>query len=147
MTIGAYNAVRVSDLEIAMVLARELRALPGRPTLTLAQLQSVFDAERLDGPERERIGAALEAAGLRTAPSVLDAHPDEPLALESFAPVETEAPAPEPAPSPRTPTGLLVIALLLAVAFTTVGGWPFGLVFVALAAISARAAPRRSARP
>jgi hypothetical protein len=81
MTIGAYNAVRVGDLEIAMVLARELRPLGGRPSLTLGQLQQAFGASRLDGPARERIDAALGAAGMHADPSVLEAHPDEPLAF------------------------------------------------------------------
>jgi hypothetical protein len=81
MTMGAYNAVRVGDLEIAMVLARELRPLGGRPSLTLGQLQRAFGASRLDGPARERIDAALGAAGMQPDPSVLEAHPDEPLAF------------------------------------------------------------------
>src|SRR5204863_852540 len=79
MTMGAYNAVRVADLEVAMVLARELQSASGRASLTLGQLQAVFGAAYLDSHERERIAAALEAAGLRTEPSVLDAHPDEAL--------------------------------------------------------------------
>src|SRR5690348_7531587 len=79
MTMGAYNAVRVGDLEIAMVLARELGSSAGRPSLTALQLQSAFGAMQLDSATRERIDAALEAAGLHTEPSILDAHPDEAL--------------------------------------------------------------------
>ena len=81
MTIGAYNAVRVGDLEVAMVLARELRPVAGRQSLTLGQLQHAFGVSRLDGPGRERIDAALAAAGMQADPSVLEAHPDEPLAF------------------------------------------------------------------
>jgi hypothetical protein len=150
---GAYNAVRVGDLEIAAVLAREFRSIPGRPSLTLAQLQAAFGAFALDSEARERIDAALEAAGIHAEPSVLQAHPDEAL-LFSVAGERPRRrftrPAAEPSTSPepsRPPIGILVTALLLAVACTSVGGWPFGLAFVALAAISAAAAPRRSARP
>ena len=126
MTIGAYNAVKVGDLEVAMVLARELRSMAGRPSLTLGQLQHAFAVSRLDTPARERIDAALGAAGMHADPSVLEAHPDEPLAF-AFAgggPAPSglarrrferkhvaalarppssrsvESPAPEPAPSP-----------------------------------------------
>lgn len=81
MTMGAYNAVRVGDLEVAMVLARELRPVAGRQSLTLGQLQHAFGVSRLDGPGRERIDAALGAAGMQADPSVLEAHPDEPLAF------------------------------------------------------------------
>src|SRR5437762_847394 len=81
MAVGAYNAVRVGDLEIAMVLAKEFRRAPGTPSLTLAQLRAVFGAAHLESSERERIDAALEAAGLHSEPSVLDAHPDEALAF------------------------------------------------------------------
>ena len=160
MTMGAYNAVRVGDLEIAMVLAKEFRSIPGRPSLTLVQLQAAFAAGNLDSEARERIDAALEAAGVHAEPSVLQAHPDEALVFsvndgerparrfgrtERKPRTEPELPAPEA--SSRPPIGLLVAALLLTVACTTVGGWSFGLVFVVLAAITAAVAPRRSARP
>ena len=153
MTMGAYNAVRVGDLEIATVLAKEFRSIPGRPSLTLSQLQAAFAARSLDSEARERIDAALESAGIHAEPSVLQAHPDEALL---FSVDDGERPArrfgraerkPRPEPEPRAPIAVLVPALLLAVACTSVGGWPFGLVFVALAAITAAAAPRRSARP
>jgi uncharacterized protein YbjQ (UPF0145 family) len=76
MTMGAYTAVRVGDLEIAMVLANEFRFASGRVSLTAAQLQAVFCAAQLDTAERERIDAALETAGLHAEPSVLEVtHP------------------------------------------------------------------------
>src|SRR5947208_6716015 len=93
MTMGAYNAVRVGDLEIAMVLARELGSTERRPSLTAAQLQAAFGARQLDTSARERIDAALEAAGLHTEPSILAAHPDEALV---FLTANGHAAEPEP---------------------------------------------------
>jgi hypothetical protein len=155
MAVGAYNAVRVGDLEIAMVLAKELRTTPGTPSLTLGQLRAVFGATQLDSAERERIDAALEAAGLHAEPSVLHAHPGEALAFRvagngdaggraspgrRFARTvqapATEAAAPA-APGGRGSVAAVVAGVLLPVLFTSVAGWRFGLAFVAFTAIAA----------
>jgi hypothetical protein len=157
MTMGAYNAVRVADLEVAMVLAREFKSASGSASLTLGQLQAVFGAAYLDSHERERIAAALEAAGLHTEPSVLDAHPDEPLLFtvngkNGKAKPEPngerrfmrQLPAPAaaaektaPATAPQLPTTAIVLGILLPVLFTSVAGWRFGLSFVAFTASAA----------
>ena len=151
MAVGAYNAVKVSDLEVATVLARELGSVPGRPSLTLSQLQMVFGADHLDTAERERIEAALQAAGLHAEPSVLDAHPDERLlfgaengARRRFARAK---PATEPAvaATKSLPITAILAGVALAVVLSLIAGWPVGLAF--LLGLSLPAAPRRAARP
>jgi hypothetical protein len=154
MAIGEYNAVRVGDLEIAMILARELRGSAGRPSVTLSQLQTVFDASQLDSAVRERIDAALESAGLQTIPSVLSAHPDEALVFtfpggeggghprRRFARAE-KAPAAEPAAAQPAaegappPVAAILAGVVLPVVLTTLGGWRFGISFVGFTAIAA----------
>jgi hypothetical protein len=89
----------VRDVEIALVLAREMKAAAEREvdaSLRLQQLQEVFGAERLDRGERARIQTALQMAGLEPRPSLLDADPEEPIrfALEGGAAVATEEPPP-----------------------------------------------------
>src|SRR5436305_2449183 len=74
--------VRVRDLEIALVLAREMKAAAARSvdaSLRLDQLQEVFGVERLDRAERARIQTALQMAGLEPFPSLLEADPTEPI--------------------------------------------------------------------
>src|SRR3954447_14230506 len=75
-------SVRVRDLEIALVLAREMKAAAARSvdaSLRLDQLQEVFGVERLDRAERARIQTALQMAGLEPFPSLLSADPTEPI--------------------------------------------------------------------
>ncbi|MEA2470591.1 MAG: hypothetical protein QOE38_1590, partial [Thermoleophilaceae bacterium] len=75
-------SVRVRDLEIALVLAREMKAAAARSvdaSLRLDQLQEVFGVERLDSTERARIQTALQMAGLEPFPSLLAADPTEPI--------------------------------------------------------------------
>src|SRR4051794_37932882 len=75
-------SVRVRDLEIALVLAREMKAAAARSvdaSLRLDQLQEVFGVERLDRAERARIQTALQMAGLEPFPSLLEADPTEPI--------------------------------------------------------------------
>src|SRR3954454_16207130 len=75
-------SVRVRDLEIALVLAREMKAAAARSvdaSLRLDQLQEVFGVEQLDGAERARIQTALQMAGLEPFPSLLEAGPTEPI--------------------------------------------------------------------
>src|SRR4051812_48729124 len=75
-------SVRVRDLEIALVLAREMKAAAARSvdaSLRLDQLQEVFGVERLDRAERARIQTALQMAGLEPFPSLLQADPTEPI--------------------------------------------------------------------
>src|SRR4051794_40059984 len=75
-------SVRVRDLEIALVLAREMKAAAARSvdaSLRLDQLQEVFGVERLDQAERARIQTALQMAGLEPFPSLLQADPTEPI--------------------------------------------------------------------
>src|SRR3954452_25579882 len=100
-------AVRVRDVEIALVLAREMRAAADREvdaSLRLPQLQEVFGAESLDSGERARIQTALEMAGLDPRPSLLEAEADEPmrfaLAGKEPAPAAEPPAAPEAAPPP-----------------------------------------------
>ena len=92
--------MRVRDVEIALVLAREMKAAAERDvdaSLRLQQLQEVFGAERLDRGERARIQTALRMAGLEPRPSLLDADLDEPIrfALEGGVATATEAPPAE----------------------------------------------------
>src|SRR4051794_3998550 len=112
-------SVRVRDLEIALVLAREMKAAAARSvdaSLRLDQLQEVFGVEELDHAERARIQTALQMAGLEPFPSLLEADPAEPIrfgaskapaataaATTAGAPVVPEAPPPEP-PAPAEPT-------------------------------------------
>src|SRR3954470_12998616 len=110
-------SVRVRDLEIALVLAREMKAAAARSvdaSLRLDQLQEVFGVEHLDGAERARIQTALQMAGLEPFPSLLEADPSEPIrfgaakapaaaaATTAGAPGAPEAPPPEP-PAPDEP--------------------------------------------
>jgi hypothetical protein len=83
--------VRVRDLEIALVLAREMKAAAARSvdaSLRLDQLQEVFGVEQLDRTERARIQTALQMAGLEPFPSLLEADPAEPI---RFGAVKTPA--------------------------------------------------------
>jgi hypothetical protein len=113
-------SVRVRDLEIALVLAREMKAAAARSvdaSLRLDQLQEVFGVERLDQAERARIQTALQMAGLEPFPSLLHADPTEPIRFgaaqgavtaEREIPADPEAasaePAPAEAPQPTFPT-------------------------------------------
>jgi hypothetical protein len=104
-------SVRVRDLEIALVLAREMKAAAARSvdaSLRLDQLQEVFGVERLDRAERARIQTALQMAGLEPFPSLLEADPTEPIRFgasqgavtaERAIPPEPNEAAPEPAPA------------------------------------------------
>src|SRR3954447_25309315 len=81
-------SVRVRDLEIALVLAREMKAAAARSvdaSLRLDQLQEVFGVERLDRAERARIQTALQMAGLEPFPSLLSADPTEPIRFGATA--------------------------------------------------------------
>src|SRR4051812_357538 len=109
-------SVRVRDLEIALVLAREMKAAAARSveaSLRLDQLQEVFGVERLDRAERARIQTALQMAGLEPFPSLLEADPTEPIRFgasqaavtaEREIPAEPEEPAAAEAPAPTFPT-------------------------------------------
>src|SRR5919202_2356206 len=95
-TLEGLAAVRVRDVEIALVLAREMKGAAERSvdaSLRLEQLQEGFGAESLDSGERARIQTALQMAGLDPRPSLLEADPAEPI---RFA-VDGTAPVPEPA--------------------------------------------------
>src|SRR3954451_12784595 len=114
--LGGPAAVRVRDVEIALVLAREMKSAADRDveaSLRLEQLREVFGAEQLDRAERARIQTALEMAGLAPRPSLLDADPDEPIRFavggagssevagpEAAAP-QTAPPQPAPAAAPQ----------------------------------------------
>ncbi|MEA2429467.1 MAG: Procyclic acidic repetitive protein [Thermoleophilaceae bacterium] len=96
-TLEGLSAVRVRDVEIALVLAREMKAAAARDaeaSLRLEQLKDVFGAEQLDRGERARIQTALQMAGLEPEPSLLDAGLDEPI---RFAVTPDEMPAAAPA--------------------------------------------------
>jgi hypothetical protein len=109
-------SVRVRDLEIALVLAREMKAAAERSvdaSLRLDQLQEVFGVQELDRAERARIQTALQMAGLEPFPSLLEADPSEPIrfgasktaAMAGSATVPAPAPAPPPpAEEPPAPT-------------------------------------------
>src|SRR3954452_16651995 len=110
-------SVRVRDLEIALVLAREMKAAAARSvdaSLRLDQLQEVFGVERLDRAERARIQTALQMAGLEPFPSLLEADPAEPIRFggsQGAATAEGDGAAPEaasatvaPAPEAEQPT-------------------------------------------
>src|SRR5919112_951506 len=97
-TLEGLATVRVRDVEIALVLAREMKAAAERDvdaSLRLEQLREVFGAERLDRGERARIQTALQMAGLEPRPSLLDADPEQPI---RFALEGAEKPAPATAP-------------------------------------------------
>jgi hypothetical protein len=114
--------VRVRDLEIALVLAREMKAAAARSvdaSLRLDQLQEVFGVEELDRTERARIQTALQMAGLEPFPSLLEAEPSAPIRFGASkaaavagggganAAVPPESPAPpleEPAAADAQPT-------------------------------------------
>src|SRR4051794_2910254 len=108
-------SVRVRDLEIALVLAREMKAAAARSvdaSLRLDQLQEVFGVERLDQAERARIQTALQMAGLEPFPSLLQADPTEPIRFgaaqaavtaERTVPVEPDTPSVEPAAAAEAP--------------------------------------------
>src|SRR3954463_14131803 len=86
---GAYSGetprgmpVRVRDLEIALVLAREMKAAAARSvdaSLRLDQLPGGVGGEQLDRRERPRIQPPLQMAGLEPFPSLLEADPAEPI--------------------------------------------------------------------
>src|SRR3954465_4250066 len=119
-------SVRVRDLEIALVLAREMKAAAERSvdaSLRLDQLQEVFGVQELDRTERARIQTALHMAGLEPFPSLLEADPAEPIrfgAVKAAAPggaataataagagaaeAASEPPPPEPPEKPTFPT-------------------------------------------
>src|SRR3954469_23273006 len=115
-TLEGLAVVRVRDVEIALVLAREMKAAAERDvdaSLRLLQLQEVFGAESLDRAERARIQTALQMAGLEPFPSLLEADPSAPI---RFGAVKTAAGAttaaggaagadtpPEPPPAPPAP--------------------------------------------
>jgi hypothetical protein len=104
-------SVRVRDLEIALVLAREMKAAAARSvdaSLRLEQLQEVFGAAELDHAERARIQTALQMAGLEPSPSLLEADPSDPIrfdvAAKAAAPAGAgAAPAPPPQPPEEPP--------------------------------------------
>lgn len=143
MTMGAYNAVKVGDLEIAMVLARELGSTERKPSLTAVQLQAAFGARQLDGTTRERIDAALEAVGLHTQPSILDAHPDEALVFRNGDANGRRFDRAEPAEgvggpaAASPPVGAIVAGTVVPVLLTALAGWRFGLSFAAFAVVAA----------
>src|SRR2546423_6079640 len=106
-------AVRVRDLEIALVLAREMKAAAERSvdaSLRLDQLQEVFGVEELDRAERARIQTALQMAGLEPFPSLLEAEPSAPIrfgaskAAAATGTAPPAAPAEEPAATEAAPT-------------------------------------------
>src|ERR671916_59373 len=116
-TLEGLAAVRVRDVEIALVLAREMKAAAERDveaSLRLEQLPEGFGAADLDRAERARNQTALEMAGLAPQPSLLGADPAEPIRfeLEGVTPGSggsAPAPAsPETAPqatAPASPAG------------------------------------------
>jgi len=76
--------VTVRDLEVAQVLAREVKAAAARSagaSLRADQLKLLFGAAELDAAERERIQAALEMVGLDPQPSLLEVDGDAPVAF------------------------------------------------------------------
>jgi hypothetical protein len=95
--------VRVRDVEIALVLAREMKDAAARDvdaSLRLEQLKEVFGADQLDAGERARIQTALQMAGLEPRPSLLEAGTDEPIRFEVSADEAAAAATPaRPAPA------------------------------------------------
>jgi hypothetical protein len=76
--------VTVRDLEVAQVLAREVKAAAARSagaSLRADQIKLLFCASELDAAERERIQAALEMVGLDPQPSLLEVDGDAPVAF------------------------------------------------------------------
>jgi hypothetical protein len=102
--------VRVRDLEIALVLAREMKAAAERSvdaSLRLDQLQEVFGVQELDRAERARIQTALQMAGLEPFPSLLEADPSEPIrfgATKTAVASGAASPPPPAAAAPAPPT-------------------------------------------
>jgi hypothetical protein len=102
--------VRVRDLEIALVLAREMKAAAARSvdaSLRLDQLQEVFGVEQLDRGERARIQTALQMAGLEPYPSLLEADPSAPIrfgaTVKAAAAAGTTGAAAPPDPAEEPP--------------------------------------------
>jgi hypothetical protein len=94
----------VRDVEIALVLAREMKDAAARDvdaSLRLEQLKEVFGAEELDAGERARIQTALQMAGLEPRPSLLEADPADPIRF-TVEGVEAETAAPA-APAVEAP--------------------------------------------
>jgi hypothetical protein len=99
-------AVRVRDLEIALVLAREMKAAAERSvdaSLRLDQLQEVFGVEELDRAERARIQTALQMAGLEPFPSLLEADPSEPIRFGASKTAVASGATTMPPPAPPSP--------------------------------------------
>src|SRR3954447_17468202 len=81
----ALQPVRVRDVEIALVLAREMKDAAARDvdaSLRLDQLKEVFGADQLDGGGRGGIEPGLRRAGLERRPSVREAGAEEPIRFE-----------------------------------------------------------------
>jgi hypothetical protein len=81
--------VTVRDLEVAQVLAREVKAAAARSagaSLRADQVRLLFGAADLDRAERERIQAALEMVGLDPQPSLLEVDGDAPIAFVARPP-------------------------------------------------------------
>ena len=100
--------MKVRDLEIALVLAREMKAAAERSvdaSLRLDQLQEVFGVQELDGAERARIQTALQMAGLEPFPSLLDADPSEPIRFGASKAAVTAGGAGAAPPPPPPPPG------------------------------------------
>jgi hypothetical protein len=116
--------VRVRDLEIALVLAREMKAAAERSvdaSLRLDQLQEVFGVEELDRAERARIQTALQMAGLEPFPSLLEAEPSAPIRFGASKAVAAGAGAPPSDPDPAPAVAEEPAATEAASAFPTVG--------------------------
>jgi hypothetical protein len=120
--------VRVRDLEIALVLAREMKAAAERSvdaSLRLDQLQEVFGVEELDRAERARIQTALQMAGLEPFPSLLEAEPSAPIRFGASKAVAAGVGAPpsdlDPGPAPAPAAAEEPAATEAASAFPTVG--------------------------
>jgi hypothetical protein len=120
-------AVRVRDLEIALVLAREMKAAAERSvdaSLRLDQLQEVFGVQELDRAERARIQTALQMAGLEPFPSLLEAEPSEPIrfgASKTAVAASGGAPASPPPPPAPPPADEAPVEAEAQPAFPTVG--------------------------
>src|SRR4051812_5755492 len=102
-TVEGLHAVRVRDVEIALVLAREMKDAAARDvdaSLRLEQLKEVFGAQELDAGERARIQTALQMAGLEPQPSLLEADPADPIRFTVAGEPEE---APQPAPVATAP--------------------------------------------
>src|SRR3954468_23396300 len=96
-TLEGLQAVRVRDVEIALVLAREMKDAAARDvdaSLRLEQLKEVFGAEELDAGERARTQPALQRAGLEPQPSLLEADPADPIRFAVAGGEEAATPAP-----------------------------------------------------